>query len=108
MSEMQKVYNMIGLCNKASRLITGQELCEKQIRRNNVFLVIIATDTGQNTKKEMTNICHHYGVDLVEFGTGDMLGKMTGKETRKVIGIKDLGFKKEILKRMQAIGEMNE
>lgn len=106
MKNLEKVYNMIGLCQKANRLITGLNLCETYIRRKKIKLVIVASDAGYNTKKDITNICKYYNVDVVEFGTGDMLGKMTGKELRTVIGITDEGFKKELLGRINDLGDM--
>ena len=105
MLENKNLYNFIGLCKKARKLVTGLSLCENGIRKKKVKLVIVAKDAGKNTKKDINNICNYYKVGLIEFGTGDMLGKVTGNEKITVIGIIDEGFKKEIVIKINNLGD---
>lgn len=106
MINQTKVYNLIGLCKKANLLVSGITLCENAIRSKKAVLVIIAQDAGANTRKDIKNICNYYNIDLVKFGTGDMLGKLTRSNKKTVIAIKDEGFKIEILKKIESsLGE---
>jgi len=97
------LYSFIGLCKKARKLVTGLSLCEKNIRKGKVDLVILAKDAGVNTKKDINNICNYYKVDIIEFGSGQSLGKATGNSNIMVIGIMDKGFKKEIINKINKV-----
>lgn len=47
----QKWMSLLGLANRARKLISGEELVLKDIRNGNAKLVILAADASKNTEK---------------------------------------------------------
>ncbi|MCT4544178.1 MAG: ribosomal L7Ae/L30e/S12e/Gadd45 family protein [Vallitalea sp.] len=95
-----KVFSLLGLCQRASRLVSGEFMTEKAVKDKTAKLVIIATDSSDNTKKLFTNICSTNKIELIEFGTKEQLGKAIGKDIRASIGIIDEGFAKAVKEKM--------
>lgn len=93
----KKVYSLLGLCQRAAMLSSGEFMTEKAVKNKTAKLVIIATDSSKNTKKLFNNICSTNNIKLMEFGTKDELGRAIGKDIRASIGILDEGFAKTIL-----------
>ncbi len=96
-----KVYSLLGLCQRASRLVSGEFMTEKAVKDKSAELVFVASDASNNTKKLFGNICNTHNVQLIEFGTKDELGRAIGKDVRASIGVVDEGFAKAILKELQ-------
>ncbi|MCT4598749.1 MAG: ribosomal L7Ae/L30e/S12e/Gadd45 family protein [Vallitalea sp.] len=97
----RKVYSLLGLCQRASRLVSGEALTEKAVKDKTAKLVIIATDSSDNTKKLFNNICYTHNVKLIEFGTKEELGNALGKPIRASIAVTDEGFVKSIEKKIE-------
>lgn len=95
---MDKILNNIGLCHRARGVIFGQELTLEAIRAKKCYLVFVASDAGENAKKQMNDKCTYYNVPIDNSYTSDELSQACGKDNLKVIGIKDQGFVK-ILKK---------
>lgn len=95
MKEQQQVLQLLGLAVGARKLITGEELVVKEIKKN-AKLVIISSDASDNTMKKIQDKCKFYNVELHVFGTRYDLGHATGKETRVVLAITDDGFAKKL------------
>lgn len=89
---MNKVEQMLGLAQRARKVITGEELVVKAVRQGGVHLVIIAGDAAANTRKKLTDKCTSYGVPYETYGNRDQLGHALGKEQRVVVGVTDAGF----------------
>lgn len=93
-----KVYALLGLAKKAGRLVAGEDTCIRAIKSRSAFLVIVAEDASDNTKKEFVDACSYRNVDCLFFGQKVLLGKYIGKELRSVIAILDKGFAKALKK----------
>jgi ribosomal protein L7Ae-like RNA K-turn-binding protein len=94
----KKIYSMLSIAKKAGKVISGEDTVEKEIKAHKAELVIIATDSSENTKKKFFNICKFRNIKYIEFGVKELLGKYTGKSYRAVLCIKDRNFKDTILK----------
>ncbi|MGL4522886.1 MAG: YlxQ family RNA-binding protein [Bacilli bacterium] len=94
----EKIHSLLGLCARARKLVTGEELVIKEVRTGKVKLVIMANDASERTKKTVRNKCSFYEVPLQEFGERTALGQAIGKEARVIIGISDAGFAKSLKK----------
>ncbi|NSW90732.1 MAG: ribosomal L7Ae/L30e/S12e/Gadd45 family protein [Firmicutes bacterium] len=92
-----KIYSFLGLATKAGKLISGEEGCEKAVKKRKAHLVIIAEDASNNMKMRFINMCRHRGVDIRIFGERDLLGKFTGKDMRVVIAILQEEFAKKLV-----------
>ena len=93
-----KALSMLGLAAKAGKVISGEFGTEKAIKEGKAYLVLVAEDASDNTKKLFTNKCNYYQVPLKFFKTKQELGKAIGKEARASIAVLDSGFGNEISK----------
>ena len=100
-NDINGVYSAIGMANRAGKLVTGIEGCIKAIRAEAVNLVVLSEEASENTRKKIKNACNYRNVTCMEYGKGGMLGKMTGKTHRIVIGVRDKNLSKLILSKMQ-------
>lgn len=91
-----KILQLLGLVQRAGRLVSGEELVIEAVRSEKCKLVILAEDGSDNTKKKVQDKCNYYNVKLIQFADRYKLGSAIGKETRVVIGIIDQGFAKKI------------
>lgn len=92
----EKVYSMIGLAQKAGKLVSGDEICEVTIKSKKCFLVIIAKDASDRTKKKYNDICQYRNIKVLEFGEKEKLGSQIGKGIRSVVALKDVNFANKI------------
>ena len=89
MNNSEKVLNLIGLAQRAGRLITGEELVIKAIQNQQVSLIFLANDAGPNLTKKVTDKSNYYKTEVsTVFST---LGK-----PRKVVAVADAGFSKKM------------
>lgn len=95
---MDKLLNFISLSVKANACMLGQNLSLAASKSGKVKLFILSTDATQNTKKQITNSANFYKIPVIEVYEKNLLGKAVGKELISVLGIKDDGFAKQILK----------
>lgn len=94
---MEDWLKLLGLANRARKLVTGEDSILKNIRNNKVKLVIIATDASDNAKKKYKDKCSFYNVKCVESGTVEELSYAISKINRVAIGVCDQGFTKGLL-----------
>ncbi|MBE6016495.1 MAG: 50S ribosomal protein L7ae [Lachnospiraceae bacterium] len=87
-----RILSLLGIAAKAGRLQSGEFASEKAIKSGNAFLVVIAADASENTKKHYTDMCSYRDIPLYTYGTKEELGRCTGKESRAVIALTDEGL----------------
>lgn len=97
----EKVFQYLGLCKRANKMVTGETPVVEYIRSKSVFLVIMATDTGYRTSKKITDKSRYYEIDLVHKFTTDELNQAIGTRNRKVIGITDKHFSEMIKQQLE-------
>lgn len=100
---MDKVLNYLSLAKKAGKLAAGEFLTEKSIYDKKAFLVIVAEDASDNTKKKFTNRCNHYEVPLVFYRTKEDLGGAIGSQIKASMAVLDEGFTKAIMGILEAV-----
>lgn len=93
---MKKITNLIGLMQRAGKLITGEDLIIKNLKNKNIKLLIIAEDCGINTKKKLSDKAKFYDIEKIEVLTIDELSTSIGKDNRVAIGIIDSGFSSKL------------
>jgi len=89
---INKIYSFLGLAQKAGKLISGDETCERAVKLGRTGLVIVAEDASANTKKKFADICNYRDVEIRFYGEKELLGRYIGKEIRTVIAVLDGGF----------------
>ncbi|WP_153123776.1 YlxQ family RNA-binding protein [Peribacillus tepidiphilus] len=88
--------SLLGLANRARKLISGEELVIKEVRNQNAKLVVLSQDASANTEKKITDKCSYYGVPVVRVESRELLGHAIGKDARVVIAVLDDGFAKKL------------
>ncbi|MFD1037946.1 L7Ae/L30e/S12e/Gadd45 family ribosomal protein [Virgibacillus byunsanensis] len=88
--------NLVGLAFRARKCSLGEETIVKDIQQQRAKLVLMASDTGPQTKKKLTNKCNTYGIPLIEVDDRDTLSNAIGKSQRVAIAILDAGFAAKI------------
>lgn len=64
-----KVLSLIGLASKAGRIASGEFSTEKSVKTGKAFLVFVAGDASENTKKKFRNMCDFYEVPVYFLAT---------------------------------------
>ncbi len=95
-----KIYSMLGLCQKAGKLVSGEFSVENAIKAGKACLVLVSSDASENTKKKFRDKCDYYGVPFAEFGEKERLGSAIGKEVRTSVAITDSGFAKSLQEKL--------
>jgi ribosomal protein L7Ae-like RNA K-turn-binding protein len=89
--------SLLGLANRAGKVISGEELTVKQIRGGNAKLILLSADASRNTAKKITDKCNSYEVPLKIVENRHLLGQAIGKEARVVVAVMDDGFAKKMV-----------
>ncbi|MFN7250797.1 MAG: YlxQ family RNA-binding protein [Anaerobacillus sp.] len=90
-------YSLLGLAARARKLVSGEELVIKSIRKKEVYLVIVANDASESTTKKLQDKCNFYNVTLKFAADRGQLGSAIGKHERVVVGVIDQGFAQKLL-----------
>lgn len=98
-----KAYGMIGLATRARKIVSGEFSTEKAVKTRSAFLVLVAEDASDNTKKLFQDKCAYYEVPVRIFGTKAELGAAMGKELRASVAITDLNFATQIMKHIDVL-----
>ena len=96
-----KTLSLISMATKAGKTASGEFCTEKEVKTGGAYLVIVAGDASDNTKKKFRNMCEFYEVPIYFYSDKDTLGHAMGKEFRASLAILDEGFAKEITKQMK-------
>ena len=91
---MKKAIVTLGLAMRAHKIATGETIFKK-LRSNQVSLLIMADDMGENGKKKLTDKCAYYHVPYV-FMNGEELNMAIGDKNRKSVAILDEGFAQKL------------
>ncbi len=94
-NKQQQVLNLLGLAQRAGRLISGEELVVDAIRKGQAKLVFLAQDAGPNLTKKITDKSKTYQVEVVTAFSTLELSIAVGK-SRKVLAVTDAGFTKKM------------
>ena len=93
-----RIYGLLGLCQRAGKLKSGEFAVEKSLKGGKSRLVIVPEDASDNTKKKFKNMTSYRNVPYFELGTKDRLGAQLGKSERSSLSIEDEGFANAMIK----------
>ena len=88
----QKILNLLGLAQRARKVVLGEEFVLNALSKNEYCLVFLASDAGENIKNKIIKKTNYYNVRTIDFLTSDELSKAIGKQNRKVVLVSDKGF----------------
>lgn len=89
---LSQVHNLLGLAQRAGKIVSGEESVENALRKGKVRMLILAEDASANTSKLFNNLTKTVGVPLFVHGTKLELGLAIGKSHRSAIAITDINF----------------
>ncbi|WP_420912369.1 YlxQ family RNA-binding protein [Mesobacillus campisalis] len=89
--------SLLGLANRARKIISGEELAVKEIRSGRAKLVLLSKDASANTHKKITDKCNSYKVPYKLVDDRYKLGQSIGKDARVVVALLDDGFARKLL-----------
>ncbi|MBM7643738.1 YlxQ-related RNA-binding protein [Streptococcus loxodontisalivarius] len=95
MNNLSKLSNLLGLAQRAGRVISGEDLVVKAIQAEQVQLVFLANDAGPNLTKKVTDKSNYYNIEVSTVFNTLELSSAIGK-ARKVVAIADAGFSKKM------------
>ncbi|MGN0343123.1 MAG: L7Ae/L30e/S12e/Gadd45 family ribosomal protein [Roseburia sp.] len=95
-----KVLSMLGIAAKSGNIASGEFSTEKAIKERKAYLVVVAEDSSDNTKKNFSNMCHFYHVPYVTYSDKENLGHSIGKEFRASLAVTNEGLAKSVLKQL--------
>ena len=103
MKNNNKVLSLLGLATKAGKVASGEFSTEKSVKTGKGFLVLVADDASQNTRKKFQNMCDFYEVPIYFIANTEELGRFCGKEFRASLAVQDENFAKAMLKELQKL-----
>lgn len=95
-----KVLSMLGLAARSRNVASGGFATEEAVKRGKAYLVIIAEDASDNSKKKYGNMCEFYEVPCEIYSVKETLGHAIGKEERTCLAVTDEGFADSIRKHL--------
>ena len=101
MKQKDSVLSLIGMAQKAGKVVSGEFASEKAIKTGRACLAIVAGDASDNTRKAFRNLCDFYQTPMEIYGSKEELGRWTGRKYRASICILDEGFAKALIKKIR-------
>ena len=99
MQNRQKVINLLGLAQRAGKLITGTETVIDKLKQKKIKAVIMASDIQDNTDEKVRRAARKDDIPMITEFSANELEKAIGKK-RKVLGLIDAGFAKALVERI--------
>lgn len=95
-----RVLSMLGLATRSRNVVSGGFATEEAVKSGKAYLVIIAEDASDNTRKKYSNMCEFYEVPYGYYSVKEILGHAIGKEERSCLAVTDKGFADSIQKHL--------
>ena len=92
MVQIRKVLGSLGLAMKAGDVVSGEFMTEREAKARRAYLVIVAGDSSDNTKKMFSNMTDFYEVPMYIYSDKETLGHCIGKEFRASLAIVNEGL----------------
>ena len=102
--QIEKCLSMLGLAQKAGRVVSGEFAVEHAVKAYKAYLILVAEDASENTRRNMENMAVYYETPLIFCATKEALGRCIGKEYRSMAAVTEQGFAESLIKKMSAAG----
>lgn len=99
MQNKQKAINLLGLAERARKLVTGTETVISSIKKGKVKAIILANDIHENTAEKVLRAAKKEDIPVVDVFNFAEISKAIGKK-RKVLALTDSGFYKALAKKI--------
>lgn len=88
----QKIASLLGLAQKAGKIVSGELAVQKAVKSGQAKFLIMATDCSAATKKNYRDMTTYYNVEMFELFSKEELGTCIGKVYRASVAVVDVGF----------------
>ena len=99
-----KILSVVSLARKAGRISSGETAVLGDIRGFRSYLVLIAGDASEGTRKKFTDKSTYYEVPYRIYATREKLAGAIGRDVISVISVNDEGFAGTIIERLEEAG----
>lgn len=96
--DKKRIADLLGLAQKAGRIVSGEFAVEKAVRSRKAKIVLLATDASINSKKNYHDLTSYYEVPIYEVLSKQEMGESIGKVQRAAIVLTDEGFSRALAK----------
>lgn len=94
---LKKVYNIIGIAQKAGQISAGTLAARTSLIRKRAHLLVMSGDISDSTRDSLVSLCKRQKIAWVELGNKYDLGTAVGKAYRVALTINDAGMAKALL-----------
>ena len=94
------LHGALGLAQRAGQLISGHDAVCQNLVAKRVFLLLIASDAGEHTKRELLQLAAAQGVPVREVLTKQEYGEALGKPARAVVAVMHKAFAEAMLRKI--------
>ena len=94
----KKIAGYLGLAQKAGKIAAGDRMAMEAMKKDGVFLLMIAEDIAEAPRKELLQAATMRGVTVFHWQDKATLGLVTGKSPRGALAVLDKGFAEAIKK----------
>lgn len=98
---IEPVRQLLNLCLRARRLVSGDAAVRKAIKDNKAYLVLLAEDSSERTKRQFKKLAQQNNIPLSFCGTKFILGQVLQKPPRSVVAVTDKHFARGILRALE-------
>ncbi len=91
----EDILKFLGLANRASKVVSGNDQIIDEARRGNIKLLIVARDISQNTFDKFLSVLTTFDREIpsaYRFADKRSLGNAIGRPDRALVGVTDEGF----------------
>jgi ribosomal protein L7Ae-like RNA K-turn-binding protein len=103
--QKNKFLNFMGICKKSGKVVLGDHMVEKEMNRESLKLVVVATDTSERIWAKYERFCKEKNVPVIRVSTKEELGKHLGKESVAVVGFNDKNQSTNLVKLYENLKE---
>lgn len=89
--------HMLGLCQRAGKLASGDLAAEQALKKRKADLLILAEDASERTQEKFIQLATNTRVPCYRVGTRDELGLALGKAHRAAVVVQSRDFTKGIV-----------
>ena len=98
--KQDNILSMLSIAAKARKVVSGEFQTEQAVKAKKAYLVVVAEDASENTKKLFRDKCKFYETAIAFYGNRESLGQCIGKTFRASLAIVDEGLAQAVQKKL--------
>ena len=104
----KKIFSMLGLAMRAGMVCSGEFSVLEAVKKRKAFLLLIATDTSENSRKRLEDKASYRHIPCFRAGSKEELGRAIGQSERSAAAVLDAGFANKIRQMLEDSSEIKE